>query len=123
MNEPLPACPKTPNAVSSEADKADALHFIEPISFSGDPAAAWARITEVVRQLPRTKVVESAESVLRAECRSLIFRFVDDLELRLRPDEGFIAVRAAARLGRHDFGVNRKRVETLRRMFNDAEAS
>jgi uncharacterized protein (DUF1499 family) len=32
----------------------------------------------------------------------------------LRPSENLIAVRSAARLGRSDFGVNRKRVESLR---------
>ncbi len=44
-----------------------------------------------------------------------MFGFVDDLELELRAEAGLVAVRSAARLGRYDFGVNRRRVEALRR--------
>jgi len=45
------------------------------------------------------------------------FRFVDDIELRLEEDEGVVQVRSASRVGRSDFGVNRKRVERLRAGF------
>jgi uncharacterized protein (DUF1499 family) len=41
--------------------------------------------------------------------------FVDDLELELRASEQLIAVRSASRLGWSDMGVNRRRVEELRR--------
>lgn len=54
------------------------------------------------------------ENYLHAECRSTLIGFVDDLELHLRPAARVIAVRSAARIGRSDFGVNRRRVETLR---------
>lgn len=71
-------------------------------------------VRETVEAMPRTKITEATEDILRAECRSLVFRFVDDLELELRVDEGIIAVRSASRTGRSDFGVNRRRVERLR---------
>ena len=41
-------------------------------------------------------------------------RFVDDVELYYDEKAGLIHVRSASRLGRRDFGVNRKRVEALR---------
>jgi uncharacterized protein (DUF1499 family) len=40
--------------------------------------------------------------------------FIDDLELQLRPAVGVITVRSAARVGRSDFGINRRRVVRLR---------
>ena len=64
--------------------------------------------------LPRTTIVTESADYLHAECASAFFGFVDDLELHLRPAQNAIAVRSAARLGRSDFGVNRKRVERLR---------
>jgi uncharacterized protein (DUF1499 family) len=73
-----------------------------------------------VSSLPRTTIVDDSGQYLHAECRSAVFRFVDDLELHLRPDEGAIAVRSASRLGYSDFGVNRGRVETLRRKLVSA---
>jgi uncharacterized protein (DUF1499 family) len=45
--------------------------------------------------------------------------FIDDLQLQLRPDEGLIAVRSASRVGYWDLGVNRRRVERLRRALLD----
>jgi uncharacterized protein (DUF1499 family) len=75
---------------------------------------AWRVIAEVVKTLPRTEIREVKDRYLHAECTSVVFRFVDDLELELRPGEGIIAVRSASRKGYSDFGVNRRRVERLR---------
>jgi uncharacterized protein (DUF1499 family) len=38
---------------------------------------------------------------------------VDDVELRLDADQGLIHIRSASRVGRSDFGVNRKRVKDI----------
>ncbi len=69
--------------------------------------------------LPRTRIVTETDDYLHAECRSAFFGFVDDLELHLRPTQGIIALRSAARLGHSDFGVNRKRVENLRLLLRN----
>jgi uncharacterized protein (DUF1499 family) len=67
-----------------------------------------------VAKLPRTAVVETTPNYLHAESASAVFRYVDDLELQLREADESIAVRSASRMGRSDFGVNRRRVEALR---------
>jgi uncharacterized protein (DUF1499 family) len=71
-------------------------------------------VREQIAALPRTRIISVSDDYLHAECRSAVFSFVDDLELHLRPEQGLIAVRSAARLGYYDFGVNRKRIEVLR---------
>jgi uncharacterized protein (DUF1499 family) len=43
--------------------------------------------------------------------------YVDDVELFYDDKAGLVHVRSASRLGRRDFGVNRSRVETLRRIL------
>jgi uncharacterized protein (DUF1499 family) len=68
--------------------------------------------------LPRTKVVSSGADYLKAEARSAVFRFVDDVEFRLDAETGLIHVRSASRVGYSDLGANRKRVEALRERFN-----
>jgi uncharacterized protein (DUF1499 family) len=75
---------------------------------------AWEAARSAVLSLPRTQIVSESKGYLHAECRSGVFGFVDDLELHLRPQSDSIAVRSASRLGYSDFGVNRKRVESLR---------
>jgi len=44
---------------------------------------------------------------------------VDDLELLLDPATMAIAIRSAARLGKSDLGVNRRRVEALRKKLQE----
>ena len=62
----------------------------------------------------RATLAEAREDYLRAHCRSRL-GFIDDLECWLFEDEGVIHVRSASRVGYYDFGVNRRRVEALRR--------
>jgi len=100
--------------VSSEAE--DAEHRVDAFALDDrvEPAVAWGGVREAVAALPRTRIVDEAPGYLRAECRSRLFRFVDDLELELRAGERRVAVRSASRVGRSDLGVNRRRVEALR---------
>ncbi len=108
----LAPCPDRPNCVSSDAP--NAAHRIEPYRLLGDPQQAWESLRQTVASLPRVKVVNATEDYLHAEATSLIFRFVDDIEFQLRPEQGIIAVRSASRVGYSDLGVNRRRVETIR---------
>ncbi len=108
----LSPCPGSPNCVSSDAS--DKAHQVAPFSLAVSPGEAWHAVRLAVSALPRTDIVADTGQYLHAECRSALFRFVDDLELHLRPNEEVIAVRSASRLGYSDFGVNRSRVEKLR---------
>lgn len=110
----LPRCKRTPNCVSSQADPADAGHYIAPIAFRGSAAEAMAAVRKAVEAMPRTRVIRAEGNYLYAEFRSKLMGFVDDVELLHDEGAGLIHVRSASRLGRRDFGVNRERVEALR---------
>lgn len=112
-NGRLLPCPASPNCVSSDA-ATDSGHFIEPYQLQVEPAEAWLQLTSIVKALPRTNVILVNDDYLHAESKSLIFRFVDDLEFHLRPADQQIAVRSASRLGYSDLGANRRRVEQMR---------
>jgi uncharacterized protein (DUF1499 family) len=114
----LAACPSSPNCVCSQDE--DAGHAVEPIAFSTDADEAWAKFKKVLTEQPRTRIVSESENYLHAECTSLVFRFVDDLEFRLDREAKRIDVRSASRVGRSDFGVNRRRVEEIRKAFEGA---
>ena len=111
----LTACPSSPNCVGS-ADE-DTAHAIEALTFTDDPDEAWRRLEEVVAKHPRTQVITNQNGYLHAECKSFLFRFVDDLEFLLDREGKKIDVRSASRAGRGDLGVNRARVEALRAAF------
>ena len=116
-NEPLARCPDRPNCVSSQSQ--DVTHAIAPLRLKGNLTAGWDAIRGVVGSLPRCTLVEATDRYLHAECRSWLFRFVDDLEFQLDPVTGVIAIRSAARVGYSDFGVNRRRVEALRKKLKE----
>jgi uncharacterized protein (DUF1499 family) len=106
-------CPDTPNCLSSLAK--NPKHRIEPFKLKKDPETSWEIVQKTVGSLPRTKIVSADNSDIHAECRSMIFRFIDDLTLHLTPSTGIIHIRSASRIGYSDFGVNRRRVENLRK--------
>jgi uncharacterized protein (DUF1499 family) len=114
---------KTENSVSSQADlypdhPMRAYAAIAPINFSGDAQVAWAKLVIAVKTLPRTTVVSDTGSYLYAQQTTLLLRFTDDVEFSLDAASNVIQVRSASRLGRKDFGVNRKRIEAIRAVFN-----
>jgi uncharacterized protein (DUF1499 family) len=108
----LAPCPDSPNCVSSYAK--DEAHRTAPFVLNAPAEVAWSALLEEVNGLHRSKVIQEGPNYLHVECTSALFRYVDDLELQLRPREMVIAVRSASRVGRSDLGVNRKRVEELR---------
>lgn len=111
----LRPCPDRPFCVSSEDPRPD--RRVAPLAFTGSPDEARARLERTLRSLERTRVTVVHPAYLRAEARSRLFRFTDDVEIRIDPDAGVAHIRSASRLGRSDFGANRSRVETVRRRF------
>jgi uncharacterized protein (DUF1499 family) len=111
----LAPCPGAPNCVSSVA--ADAAHRVEPLRFTGPPAAALERLRKIIEALPRARVTRADATSLHAEFTSWLFRFVDDVDCVVDADAGVIHVRSASRVGYSDLGVNRKRVEQIRAAF------
>ena len=109
------APPKTtPNCVSSQADPADAEHYIAPIPIKGAAAEAIAAARKAVAAMQGATVIRHEGDYLYAEFRTRLMGFVDDVEFAVDEEAGLIHVRSASRLGRRDFGVSRARVESLR---------
>ena len=69
------------------------------------------QLVRIAEKIPRTKVLESNQSYWKGVCRSLIFRFPDDLEI-LKIDKK-IQIKSASRYGGGDLGVNGARVGRL----------
>ncbi|MCA9054173.1 MAG: DUF1499 domain-containing protein [Planctomycetaceae bacterium] len=118
QNGRLRPCPSSPNCVCSQ--DADPEHAIEPLTFSGDAADAWTRLSGIIAAEPNARILQSDDACLHAEFWTPVLRFVDDVEFLLDRPAGTIHVRSASRVGHSDLGANRKRVEALRRRFETA---
>lgn len=108
----LAPCPATPNCVSSTAT--DPQHAIAPFVLDRSPGAAKEELRRAAAKLPRATLITDREHYLHFEFRSLVFRFVDDVEFHVDETAKLIHVRSAARVGHSDLGVNRRRVEAIR---------
>jgi uncharacterized protein (DUF1499 family) len=107
------ACKTTPNCVSSQADPADGEHYIAPIAFSG----TMHELRRAVESMTRATVIREEGHYIYAEYKSALMGYVDDVELLLDEKARLVHARSASRLGRSDFGVNRKRIEELRALI------
>ena len=112
-NGRLKPTPASPNAVSSQAQ--DAQHAITPLAYNRTHEEAMQALIKIVESTPRTNIVRRTPDYVYAEYASALFGFVDDVEFYFPPDSKIIHVRSASRLGYRDFGVNRARIEDVRR--------
>ena len=53
----LAPCPDKPNCVSSQAAKSDKQHYIEALTYSGEPARARQRLERAIAGMKRARVV------------------------------------------------------------------
>lgn len=99
---------------------------IAPIHSSLPPAEAWPRALELAKRMERWRVTDLEESrgIIQAVALSRIFRFVDDVVIRIRPEDGGsrIDLRSRSRVGRGDLGANAARVIEFQRRFLEEES-
>lgn len=118
----LPACPKSPNCVSSQA--ADPAKRVAPLDAGGDARAALERLARWIEKTPRAAVLSQTPDTLHAVFTSLVFRFKDDVHVETGEADGrpVLHVRSASRVGYGDLGANRRRVERLREVMSEPPA-
>jgi uncharacterized protein (DUF1499 family) len=116
LNGNLSPCPDSPNCVVST--DGDEKHAIAPLEYSCDTKKAKELLKKTIGMMDRATLIEEKPDYLHYEFRTRVFRFVDDVEFYFTGAQ-LIQVRSASRVGHSDFGVNRKRVETIRGWFNE----
>ncbi len=88
---------------------------LAPVVVPLDPAAAAELVRKVVATLPRWRVESESPGELRLTRRTPIVRFVDDVTVTLKPAGPGTMIHAASksRLGKGDFGQNRRNILEL----------
>ena len=111
----LAPCPDKPNCVRSGAT--DPRHAIAPIAATAPLPDALAVLVGIAAAMPGARVVTARADYAHLEFATPLMGFVDDVEFAVDAAGGVIQVRSASRVGTSDFGVNRKRIDDLRRAF------
>ena len=113
-NQKLSKCSAKPNCVNSEF-KIDNKHFIAPIQIPlNSPADLLETLKKSVEEMGGTIQLIN-ENYLAATFTSRVFKFVDDFEIRIDRTQNLLHIRAGSRVGYSDGGVNKHRVESLRK--------
>ncbi len=113
----LSECPDSPNCVSSQTIKKG--HTIDPLSYKGSFSEAKQALLSIISSLPRTEIIVDNDRYIHVTFTSRLMRFVDDVEFLFDDTNKQIHVRSASRVGYSDLGVNKKRVENLRKLLNE----
>jgi uncharacterized protein (DUF1499 family) len=106
-------CAEKPNCVSSQSENISS--YVKPIRYSVSNQKLGMHLKKLIDAMPRTTIVESDSRYLHVEFKSAVFGFVDDVEFILGNPPGVLHIRSASRVGYWDFGVNRRRVERIRK--------
>ena len=111
----------TPNNVHSQSamwGPAFAHTSIEPLPALADGPATMARLRRLIEATPGAQVVRAGPDHLCVQYTTKWLKFVDDAEFWFDPTAGKVQVRSASRLGTSDLGVNRARIEDLRKRLS-----
>ena len=71
-------------------------------------------LIEIIENTPRVEIIKKEENYIHALATSRIMKFIDDIEIRIYKDQKIFQVKSSSRFGFYDFGVNKRRLETLR---------
>ncbi len=100
----LKPCPNTPNCISSEYGKIEAINVGQ-----AEPTLAWDKLKQIIVSHNGNIQTENND-YLWAIFKTPVLGFVDDVEARFDSSKNLIHLRSASRVGYYDFGANRKRL-------------
>ena len=109
-------CPDKPNCVSTKSFNKKV--YIDPIEYTGSRDDAKKLLILAILSYGSSKIQKDQDGFVHVEFVSEIFGFVDDVEFYFSKP-GVIDFRSASRIGYSDLGVNRNRMEAIRKKFND----
>ena len=114
----LAPCPDSPNCVSTQSEEKG--HAMKPLPYLQTREASREKILSILKGMKRTEIVKLTESYIHAECRTALWRFIDDVEFFLDETARVVHFRSASRVGYYDFGLNRRRMKRISEKYLEA---
>lgn len=108
----LSHCFPLPNCVSSESFLF--YNNVAPFKLAVPPEEAWPEIKKVLKELPRTQVIVENDYYIHLTFRTLVFRFVDNVELLLNKKEKTVSIRSGSFIALFDICANWLRTRKIR---------
>lgn len=116
QNNQLSPCPASPNCINSEYAQ-DSEHYIAAIAYQNKSTDTVIQLLQQTIAASGGRISHYQDHYIAATYTTRLFRFVDDVEFRIEPQQQLIHLRSASRQGRSDLGVNRKRAQIIKQLF------
>lgn len=109
-DNPLPECPSSPNCERVSA------------SYAVSPDSLFAGTQRALETLGPSQLQLRTDSLRASATYRVAWVFSDDVDVAVHPDEdgSVLHIRSASRTGYSDLGVNRRRVQHLLSVVDDA---
>ena len=105
-----------PGGAVTEAQR-QAYPDLQPLDLPLPPPDAFARVIATMQTMPAWEITaaDPRSGLIEAVATSRLFRFQDDIVIRVRPHDGGsrIDMRSKSRDGRGDLGANAARIRTF----------
>jgi uncharacterized protein (DUF1499 family) len=111
----LTPCPDSPNCVSSLEETP--RHKVDPFQIHSSGKESLNVLKKIIQSMQRTEILWVSENSLYTIFRTRL-GFIDDVQFLADEKAGVIHVRSASRIGYWDLGVNRKRIENIRKEYH-----
>jgi len=115
-NGELKALPSTPNAISSQSD--DPKKSVDPLKFKGDLNQSREALKVAVYNLGFVELIKEENNYLYFVFTTKGLKFKDDVEFYFDDTQKVIHVRSSSRAGVSDMGVNLKRYQAIKELYN-----
>jgi uncharacterized protein (DUF1499 family) len=113
-NQMLLECPSSPNCVVSQYPK-DEAHYLKPWTYTAAPKVFREKLDELLAETKNAEVIKSTSNYLLVTFKVPVVGFLDDVEFYLPENEKVVHYRSASRVGYSDLGVNKRRMESIRK--------
>lgn len=114
----LAPLPQSPNAVSSQTEQAEKR--VDPLPFFGNIEQTKAHVKKAAAEFGGTRILLERPDYLHVVFTVPFIPFKDDVEFFFNEGERVVHYRSASRVGYSDLGVNRKRYEQLRSLYEQS---
>lgn len=126
-NARLGPCPGKPNCICTEYPD-DPTHYTAALRYDKKTPetivqSIRAAVKETGGQLLNANNINKDSTYISAVYISSLFKFVDDFEVRIDPQNRRIHIRSASRVGHSDMGKNLNRIDAFKKKLSSILAS
>jgi uncharacterized protein (DUF1499 family) len=114
-NGQLSKMPKSPNAVSSQADDTDKQ--VDALPMTGSAMETKQKIISCLKQMGGNAIENETDSYVYSVFTTRLMRFKDDVEFYIDEAHQLVHFRSASRVGHSDLGANRKRYQSFKELY------